>query len=621
MPGAKGPWIRVDRYNLPQRIKKNITLLFFLLLIVVVFPAFVFSFCNGIHLSSYQVYLVVVAVAFVAAAIVFGGLAFWYHRDKIAMVSEAAGEAAGEERERKSEFGAKFPRVNRIPGIRWFVRWMYKEGWLYSVGLILLLAIGLGLRLWNLGGPSFGDDELITAYAAKGFADTGNFVLPSGFVYNSYWLDLLFRALSIKLFGFNEFGARLPSVIFGSLTIGLAYLVGRELGGKKVGLIAAFIICFLPWEVSWSREARMYALFQFLYLGLVYTTYLALVKYRKLRWYILSFILLIATFATHTLGIVFISVPYCWVLLNFWQRRQLRRFLAMLCAALVLCLFFLLYYDKLPFGWSVLIDPFSSARLLGFLFYYQLPLTAIGILGMFCLILSKNKLGIFITISFIIPLAILTCFLGQQSSQYIYFLIPLLVVTGSFVLVYLWYLTIPMFRARRFAKALPILILATLIFALVPFQHTFQIPQANVIDWAEITVFDATTHPDWKGLKREFSYPIEEGTAIIVTNPLAILYYFGADTHVLRRESAVASLQFFYQDEQGRYRGKQTGAIWISDYGEFISVIQNNDAFLIVDHRFSPYYVTEDVIDYVNQNGNLLGSKGELRIYFLEQII
>jgi hypothetical protein len=84
----------------------------------------------------------------------------------------------------------------------------------------------------------------------------------------------------------------------------------------------------------------------------------------------------------------------------------------------------------------------------------------------------------------------------------------------------------------------------------------------------------------------------------------------------------VRSLQlFYYQDEHGRYREKQTGSIWIKDYDEFISVIQNSDVLLIVDHRFGRYSVTsvtEDVINYVNENAALIASKGELRIYFLD---
>lgn len=610
MPKIKIPPIGADRYTLSRRVKNSIPWLFFLLLLVIIFQSIFFSLREWNPLSNGQIFLVV------STAIVFGGLALWYHRDKIAVVSEAAGK---EEKETEAEFGQKFPKIDRIPGIRRLVRWMHEEGWVYSVGLILLVAIGLGLRLWNLGGPSFGDDELITAYAAKGFADTGNFVLPSGFVYDGSWLDLLFRALSIKLFGFNEFGARLPSVIFGSMTIGLAYLVGRELGGKKVGLLSAFIICFLPWEISWSREARMYAAFQLLYLGLVYTTYLALVKYRKAGWYILSFVLFIATVATDELGIVFIAVPYCWVLLNSWQKRQLKRFLAMLCAALVLCLLLLLCHEKLPLRWSMPIEPFSEMRFLSFLVDYYATLTVIGVLGMFCLFLSNNRLGMFIAVSFIIPLLILSCFLGWQQVRYIYFLIPLLAITGSFMAVHLWRLITPTFKARRYAKALSVFILVISIFALTPLHYTFQIPQREVVNNYEFnSAYDSLIHPDWKGLRREFSPPVEEATVVISTNPLATRFYLGLSTTYWLRDEHMPTLHVVYQDEEGRYREIYTGSIWIKNYAEFTSVITDSDVWVIGDHRLSYRFAPKDAVYYIETEGTLIASRGDLRIYFLD---
>ncbi len=46
-----------------------------------------------------------------------------------------------------------------------------------------------------------------------------------------YW----FNALSIRLFGINEFSSRFWSAAFGLLGLGLAYLLGRRCGGRAVG--------------------------------------------------------------------------------------------------------------------------------------------------------------------------------------------------------------------------------------------------------------------------------------------------------------------------------------------------------------------------------------------------
>ncbi len=53
-----------------------------------------------------------------------------------------------------------------------------------------------------------------------------------------YWLN----ALSMKLFGQNEFAARLPSALCGVLTILFVYHLGRNLFGRRQGLVAALVL-------------------------------------------------------------------------------------------------------------------------------------------------------------------------------------------------------------------------------------------------------------------------------------------------------------------------------------------------------------------------------------------
>ncbi|AJE04087.1 glycosyltransferase family 39 protein [Geobacter pickeringii] len=53
-----------------------------------------------------------------------------------------------------------------------------------------------------------------------------------------YWLN----ALSFKIFGLNEFAARLPTVLFAILGILLTYHVGRTLYGRRAGLFSALIL-------------------------------------------------------------------------------------------------------------------------------------------------------------------------------------------------------------------------------------------------------------------------------------------------------------------------------------------------------------------------------------------
>lgn len=62
------------------------------------------------------------------------------------------------------------------------------------------------------------------------------------------------------LFGFSETSVRLPSVIFGVLTVYLVYLIGKKINSEKLGLIAALILSANPLHIYYSQEARMYSL-------------------------------------------------------------------------------------------------------------------------------------------------------------------------------------------------------------------------------------------------------------------------------------------------------------------------------------------------------------------------
>jgi uncharacterized membrane protein len=63
-----------------------------------------------------------------------------------------------------------------------------------------------------------------------------------------------------KLFGTGEIGLRSLSALLGTLTIPLAFALGREVAGRTAGLIAGALCAFNPLLVWYSQEARSYAL-------------------------------------------------------------------------------------------------------------------------------------------------------------------------------------------------------------------------------------------------------------------------------------------------------------------------------------------------------------------------
>ena len=136
----------------------------------------------------------------------------------------------------------------------------------YLFSLIVLIIIGFILRFYKLNIQSLWIDEGFSINAATQTLKYFYPKLESGFVYSGSLLNTYLIAFFIKIFKDLIFAPRLVSVIFGILSIIVTFYFGKEIYNKKIGLIAALFVTFSSIEIAWSRQARMYAQFQFFYL-------------------------------------------------------------------------------------------------------------------------------------------------------------------------------------------------------------------------------------------------------------------------------------------------------------------------------------------------------------------
>ena len=122
-----------------------------------------------------------------------------------------------------------------------------------------LVAAGVAVRFATLGLQSYHHDEVITAAR----------VLPGSFghmlheVRRSESTPPLYYALAwvwSKYFGVSEVGLRSLSALCGAITIPVAFLIGRELAGRRAGLLTMAMVALNPMLIWYSQEARAYAL-------------------------------------------------------------------------------------------------------------------------------------------------------------------------------------------------------------------------------------------------------------------------------------------------------------------------------------------------------------------------
>ena len=193
-----------------------------------------------------------VSTPFIIATIILGIITLYLYRDRLDDIEEERNQEQKEEEKRKEEFVVKFSKINKIPLLRNFVKWMYKEGWWYSVGLILIVLMGFGLRIYNLDFLSPVRDEYFHLVGAKRWMLEGDFNYNrAGFL--TYIVGFLFKLNN----GTSLFLARFPIVIFGVLSIIAIYFLGKKIN-KKIGLIASYLLAFSPWAIGMSRYLREY---------------------------------------------------------------------------------------------------------------------------------------------------------------------------------------------------------------------------------------------------------------------------------------------------------------------------------------------------------------------------
>lgn len=153
------------------------------------------------------------------------------------------------------------PTPNHSPSVKIFL-----------IGLFLVVGFAFILRLiWNLN---------VHTYPISDFAwyheRALGLIQGQGYTFNgkatAYWPIgyPLFLAALYKIFGPHLYVAKAANVLIGSLTVGLAYLLGNKLWGFWPGLIGALSLAFLPSYIEWTSVLCSEVLYTFLLMTSIY---------------------------------------------------------------------------------------------------------------------------------------------------------------------------------------------------------------------------------------------------------------------------------------------------------------------------------------------------------------
>ena len=188
-----------------------------------------------------------------------------------------------------------------------------------KIKLFLILLLAAVLRFYQLGQvPSgFINDEAAFGYNAYSLLKTGRdeFGKAWPIIFHSFGEGKLPAYIyltmpSVAIFGLNEFAVRLPSAIFGVLTV---------LVVSRWSLVAGLVLATMPWHIHFSRAAFEANAALFL---VTWGTWWWYAKKRKLS--LTSFIL---TIFTYNAARLFTPLWFGWLA---WRQRQTKLFLVFL---------------------------------------------------------------------------------------------------------------------------------------------------------------------------------------------------------------------------------------------------------------------------------------------------
>lgn len=181
-------------------------------------------------------------------------------------IESAQQREEAEETKRGKEFPHKFPALQRIPILRVGVRWMYKEGWVYSVSLFAIIVLFFVIVFVG-GRISFpvGGDELHIFNTALGYTQSGEFQQWDWFTdsalrtYNrareySYFLSQVFQ-----VFGASPLTARMPGLIAAATVIFLSYTLLKSLfKSKTLAIVFSFWLSTNTFFIFYATIVREY---------------------------------------------------------------------------------------------------------------------------------------------------------------------------------------------------------------------------------------------------------------------------------------------------------------------------------------------------------------------------
>lgn len=520
-----------------------------------------------------------------------------------------------------------------------------------AIALIAIVAMAAYLRFAQLGVPSLWVDELNFVYAGKSIVTGEEPRFPSGNLNQRAMLYAETVGISFRWFGANEFGARFPSAVFGVLAVIAVFFIARDLFGRNVGLLSAFLLTFSHLCIGWSRLARMYTLFQLLYLIGAYAfykgfegatrfldsnkrnwftnirSYFALEGIRW-PWLIAAAIVLAISFQVHELtGIIAASVLAFIVGMAgvmLFTKRSRATITSKYSLALGICLLVVfigvIFFDLSGFVQRAVSFQPSWANYAyvqdSHYYYYlltessQFPLAAFFVLGCVHMITRANKAAFYVCCNFVVPVFLHSFAFAYKIPNYIFQVYPFFVMLAAYALHNLYQdekhrvQNVWQSLKKLFTPRVKQYLLVGMMFGWLPltiwFRYALKLPFMGTAGNNGAVDYD-----DWREAAAYVQTHATSEQVLVSTLPLTLHHYLGKVDYNLNNANTDSTLDWQPGVLNGKPRDYYSGAEAITNFDELQHMLaQHDEALFVVDtYRFErSQYVPTEIAQFVKNN-------------------
>ncbi len=223
--------------------------------------------------------------------------------------------------------------------------------------------IGFIIRLINLN-QSLWLDEAINIMASH---DNSLWQMISQYALADFhppgWFIILW--VINHIFGYSEIVSRFPSLIFGTISIYLIYIVAKKIFNDRVGILSAVFLSINGLHIFYSQEARMYSFATCAVLLNIYF-FLKLIKKENYSQFLYAISAVLVLSSDYLSYLIFFPQ---FIYLFFYERQAIKRWvISLIPGAMVFLIWLPFFYQQLNIGlqtavnlstWNAVVGGFS----------------------------------------------------------------------------------------------------------------------------------------------------------------------------------------------------------------------------------------------------------------------